>query len=201
MQNWSRLILPVGLGIAAACVNASVLNDQIELESVVAIRRSISPGETIREADLQQVTVNRNNGNRRHFWLWEERQTLLAGRSSATALGEGDLIPRDVFLRDAVPRFIVPEDHVVICLRIQDDLVDSQLRHRLRAGRPVSVKLNHETKPVEDVSLAFLERISAKDLSSKSPHEYQIGLVVRNRPDVISRLVEQNIASIEGTSE
>lgn len=201
MQNWSRLVLPIGLGIAAACVNASVLRNQIELETVVAVRRPISSGDVIREADLVEVSVTKSKGNQRHFWLWSERQNLLIGRSSATSLAEGDLVPRDVFLRDARPRFVVPNGHVVVCLRVGEHLVNSQLRYRLRPGRPVSVKLNHESKPVEDVSLAFLERVSADDQKSGNPDEYQIGLVVRNRPEIVSRLVEQNIASIEGSAE
>lgn len=201
MQNWSRLILPLGLGIAAACINATALRDRIEPETVLAVRRDIAAGERLTESDLQEVKVPANAGNRRYFFLASERQNLLIARTSAVAMKEGDLVPKDVHLRDTQPRFIIPEDHLVVCARLREDVINSQLRYQLRPGRPVSVKLQHESAPLRDAQLAFLEVVPSEEKSPGALDTFQIGLIVRNENDVIARIAKHGIVSVESTAD
>lgn len=201
MQNWSRLILPLGLGIAAACINATALRDRIEPETVLAVRRDIAAGERVTESDLQEVKVPANSGNRRYFFLASERQNLLIARTSAVAMKEGDLVPKDVHLRDTQPRFIIPEGHLVVCARLREDVINSQLRYQLRPGRPVSVKLQHESAPLRDAQLAFLEVVPSEEKSPGAVDTFQIGLIVRNEDDVIARIAKHGIVSVESTAD
>ena len=201
MQNWSRLILPLGLGIAAACMNASAVRDRIEPEEVLAVRRDIAVGERITEADLQEVEVTANPSNRRHFWLASERQNLLIARTAAVDLRAEDLIPKDVHLRDARPRFIIPDKGVVICVRLREDIINSQLRYQLRPGRPVSVKLQHEANPLRDVELAFIEMVPSGEKKTGTSGAFQVGLTVKNDPELLSRIAENGIVSLEGLAD
>lgn len=203
MQNWSRLILPLGLGLTAAGINAAAVRNRLEPLQVVSAVNEIAPGQRLQERDLQPVDVPANSGNRRHFWPWSERQRLLGGVTSAVSLKPGELIPRDVFLRDSQPRFLIPEDHVVVSLRLPEDAVQRELRYRLRPGRPVSVKLNHEDQPLRDVQLAFMELV-AGEKSAKQPlatNHYQIGLTIRRDPKLVQLIVEKGVESLATTAE
>lgn len=201
MSNWSRLILPMCLGLVAAGLNFVTLRNRLEPEYLVAVTRTIAAGERIREADLQAVAVPRNAGNSRHFWQWESRQQLLGGTTAAVRLDAGDLIPRDVFLRESEPLFRIPEGYTVVCVRLREDVVTRELRYRLRPGRPVSVLLAHETEPLEQVRLAFVELVPGDSSQLSRMDSYQVGLLVKRDGDLVSRLASGDIASLATVGE
>jgi hypothetical protein len=205
MTNWSRLILPLGLGLAAAMINASAVRARIEPHYLTAVNRVIASGDMLREADLVQVPVPANPGNERHFWSWKDRQQLLGGVTAAVELQPGDLIPREPFLRAARPRFEIPKEHVVICLRLSETQFSGEHLYQLRPGRPVSVKLRHPDttapQPLQQATLAFLEPSPIGEKREGSPDTWQIGLIVRNHPGDLQRLFENGVASIAGAGE
>lgn len=201
MKNWSRLILPLCLGLVAAGLNFATLKNRLEPEFVVALTRTVAAGERIREGDLQPVEVPRNVGNGRHFWLWETRQQLLGGTTAAVRLEAGDLIPRDVFLRESEPMFSIPEGYAVLSIRVSEEVVTRELRYRLRPGRPVSILLAHETVPLENIQLASLEMVPGDASQPGRMDWYQIGLFVRRDGDLASRLVSGEIVSLVAAGE
>lgn len=201
MSNWSRLILPLCLGLVAAGLNLATLRNRLEPDYLITVKRTIAAGERILESDLQPVEAARNAGNSRHFWPWESRQQLLGGTTAAVRLDAGDLVPRDVFLRESEPLFRIPEGYAVVSIRLREDIVTRELRYRLRPGRLVSVLLAHETEPVPNIRLAFLELVPGDPAQPGHMDCYQIGLLVRRDGDLVSRLVAGEIASLAGAGE
>jgi len=201
MSSWSRLILPVCLGLFAAGLNFATLRNRLEPEYLIAVNRTIATGERIREADLHAVPVPRNAGNSRHFWKWEARQMLLGGTTASVRLDAGDLVPRDVFLRESEPLFRIPEGYLVVCVRLREDVVTRELRYRLRPGRPVSVLLAHETEPLDHIRLAFLELVAGDSGQLSRMDSYQVGLLVKRDSNLVSRLATGDIASLATMSE
>lgn len=201
MKNWSRLILPLCLGLVAAGLNLATLRNRLEPDYVVAVTRPVAAGERIREQDLRAVEVPRNAGNARHFWPWDARQQLLGGTTAAVRLDAGDLIPRDVFLRESEPLFSIPAGYAVVSIRLSEDVVTRELRYRLRPGRPVSVLLAHETEPIENIRLAFLEMVPGTASQPGRMDSYQIGLFVRRDGNLAGRLVSGEIVSLATVGE
>jgi len=191
----------VCLGLFAAGLNFAALRNRLEPEYMIAVNRTIAAGERIREVDLQAVAVPQNAGNSRHFWQWESRQQLLGGTTASVRLDAGDLIPRDVFLRESEPLFRIPEGYMVVCVRLREDVITRELRYRLRPGRLVSVLLAHETEPLGDVRVAFVELVPGDSGQLSRMDSYQVGLLVKRDSNLVSRLATGEIASLATMSE
>lgn len=194
-----RLSLPIVLAVTAAVLNQATLQQRLQPEVVIGLAHDLERGQRISEGDLQPVEVPSNPSNTRNFWKWNERHLLLCGTSAAFKLKAGDLVPRDVFFRESKPRFVIPENSLVICLPLPSGLITTELRHRLRDGMPVSIRLMHEQRPVQGATLAFLEFIQpASEIEeAKVPAFYQVGLAVRSDSELSKQLLTQGLASIE----
>lgn len=95
MSTFVKLLLPLGLGIAAAGLNFAAYYFREAPKSYVALKAPIAEGKPL-PADFAQVSLTGRNLSEA-FVPWEKRDTL-AGRPASRDLAKGDLVLwRDVY--------------------------------------------------------------------------------------------------------
>lgn len=143
MKNWSRLILPLGLGLMAALVNASAMRSRLTPVSLVAVSRDVGVGERLTEADLVRVDVSYPADHLRdHFWLWEDRQTLQAQVATPVKLPQGSLVPRGPFQSWGQSAYEIPPGCVLVEIRLDPAGIAPNDRRLLLPGRPVRLQFD-----------------------------------------------------------
>ncbi len=197
MSTLRRLLLPAGLGLAAAVVNAGILQDHAEPEYLVGVNRNVAAGETIRETDLERIPVKSPRSRLEgHFWLWSERHPLLDGVPSAVNLTRGDLVPREPFLREAESPIRIGSGQVVVGVRVSPSAVALRSRHLLRPGTRVSLRLRHDDEVYQNLRLAWMELVDGG--GSSADQVYQVGFLVPADEPLAVKILELGVASLEG---
>jgi hypothetical protein len=99
MNHWTRLALPLGLGLLAAVLNWTAVRMQIEPRAFVRVCRNLAVGEVITANDLSVVQLAGDLGALPDTAIpWEERSILYQWRTSRD-LKRGDVVLR----RDICP--------------------------------------------------------------------------------------------------
>ena len=182
MKNWSRLILPLGLGVVATVINAGAMTNRLAPIELVAVSRQLTPGEKFTSEDLMRVQVGYPSSHlNRHFWTWAERDVLLQGVGTPSQLEAGDLVPRSHYRDYGRNQFSIPENSFVIGLRFHESAMKFEERHLLLPGRNVKLTFR-DGGTVQSALIAFLEPSRETGSGDRPGQYYQMGILL-NRDD------------------
>ena len=204
MKNWSRLILPLGLGVLATVINASAMTSRLDPIELVAVTRQLKPGEKFTAEDLDKVQVSYPSSHlNRHFWTWDEREALLQQVGTPTQLEAGDLVPLQQFRDYGRNTFSIPENSVVVGFRFHEMKMKPQEKHLLIPGRNVQLEYSGSSgRTVRSATIAFLEpsrETGPKDLKGQY---YQMGVFVsRDNQKDVDLMAAGQINQIVGLSD
>ena len=184
MKNWSRLILPLGLGILATVINAGAMTNRLAPVKLVAVSRQLKPGDRFSAADLVPVEVGYPSSHlNRHFWTWAERDALLLQKvGTPTQLEAGDLVPRHEYRDYGRNLFSIPEDSVLVGFQFHETAMKPQEKHLLIPGRNVQLEFRGDgaVRTVSSATIAFLEPIIDEPvLKGAPPQYYQMGVILK----------------------
>ncbi|MCA9008291.1 MAG: hypothetical protein KDB01_01025 [Planctomycetaceae bacterium] len=178
MKNWSRLILPLGLGILATVINAGAMTNRLAPTVLVKVNRQLKPGERFTVADLIPAAVGYPSSHlNQHFWTWSERDALLQEVGSPVQLETGDLVPKSPFRNHGRNIFSIPENSVVVGFRFHESAMKSEERHLLLPGRNVKLTFRGEGT-VKSAKIAFLEPSREKGSKDIVGQYFQMGVLL-----------------------
>ncbi len=202
MKNWSRLILPLGLGALATFINVGVMNAQLTPIELVSVKQAKKAGEKFTEADFVKVEVGYPSSHlSEHFFEWEERTLLLNQIGSPRELKPGSLIPKTDFANFQKMPFEIPERGLQVGFRLHSDGIEAAQRRLLIPGRDVLLRFQDEDRSVLRCQLVYLQEIQ-KDKSST--HQwYQVGVVLPDtvNADLKAALVAGKVNQLSGISD
>lgn len=208
MKNWSRLILPLGLGVLATVINASAMTNRLAPMELVAVNRKLNPGEKFAAKDLVKVEVGYPSSHlNHHFWTWAEREALLQHVGTPTQLEAGDLVPRHQYRDYGRNVFVIPEDSVLIGFQFHESAMKQQEKHLLIPGRNVHLEFlgNDTGRRGLSAKIVFLEPIIDSQVLQGAPSQYyQMGVIVKrdeeNDVRTIGTVKVNNIVGLSGDS-
>ncbi len=94
MSQWSRILIPAGLGGLAFMINAWTISQAISPRSYTIVASDIVRGSTVTASDLKEIRVSGNHDQLKTIWLpWEERSIIL-GTQIRRPLQSGDPVMR-----------------------------------------------------------------------------------------------------------
>jgi hypothetical protein len=207
MKNWSRLILPLGLGVLATVINASAMTNRLDPIELVGVTRQLKPGEKFTAEVLVQVQISYPSSHlNRHFWTWDERETLLQQVGTPTQLEAGDLVPRQQFRDYGRNNFSIPENSVVVGFRFHEMKMKPEERHLLIPGRNVQLEYigsdGSDGGTVRSATIAFLEPSRETGPKDRKGQYYQIGVFVsRDNQKDVDLMAAGQINQIVGLSD
>lgn len=201
MKNWSRLILPLGLGILATVINAGAMRTRLTPVELVAVGRELKAGERITENDLVMVEVGYPSAHlKTHFWLWSERDALVQSMGTPVPLANGELIPRSAF-RDYWRFVPVPEGSVEVSFRFHKDAMNPDDRRRMLPGKSVELTFPGGGE-IKSARIAYLEPSKETGGNDSAGQYYQMGILLdRSMADGVVLLATKSVIRIVGLTD
>jgi len=202
MKNWSRLILPLGLGLLAMAINASAMHNRLATVTLVAITRDFQQGERLTEADLSPVEFSYPSGHlKNHFWLWEDRDSLLQHLGTPVALISGDLVPRQPYQQLDRIGFSIPDKSVLVGVHFGNEVLSPEDRRLLIPGRMANVRFSDGPEAFGPYRIAFLEPVKSEDKASVNS-AYQMGLILdQAEREALLKLTTSRVNSVIGLAD
>ena len=203
MKNWSRLILPLGLGGLAMVINASAMHNRLATVTLVAIGRNYEAGQRLEESDLVPVEFSYPSSHlQNHFWGWEERESLLQQLGTPVRLSKGDLIPRNAYRELGRTGLDIPDEHVLIGIRFGDSVIRPEDHRLLIPGRAVNVQFSDDPRVFGPYRIAFLEPVEIRKKNTVVGRGYQMGVfVVTDAEEELRKLTSSRVNSLIGLAE
>lgn len=112
MNNTLKLLIPLGLGVAAACLNWWALENKIAPVNYVKVKEGIRAGERFREDNLDKLAFRGDEGSLKETAVPYRHRAVLYNTPSLRDLKKGDL----VLWRDIHPHLETGEDQLPISL-------------------------------------------------------------------------------------
>lgn len=203
MKNWSRLILPLGLGCLAMVINASAMHNRLATVTVVAVTQDVSIGERLSEKQLAPVEFSYPSSHlSHHFWLWEERGSLLQHLGTPVPLLAGDLVPRQPYRNLGRNLFSIPDRFTLMGMRFNEDVIALEDRRMLIPGRSVKIQLADNPEMFGPFPIAFLEPLRGKEKNAVTATDYQLGVFVdQSDSEALRRLATGRVNNVVGLAE
>lgn len=202
MKNWSRLILPLGLGALATIINVGVMNAQLTPIVLVSVNQEKKAGDKFTEADFVKVEVGYPSSHlAEHFFLWEERKLLLNQIGSVRDLKPGSLIPKIDFANYQKMPFEIPEGGLQAGFRLHSDGIEAAQRRLLIPGRDVLLRFQDEDRTVLRCRLVYLQEIQEDSVATRQ--WYQVGVILPEtvNSDLKASLIAGNVNQLSGISD
>jgi hypothetical protein len=108
MKTWLRLVIPVGLGLAAVWLNTTVMNSKLQPQTFIVVTDNLEAGDSFRPSSIGPRSFSGKVADLLESAVpWEDRAVIL-GREVPRPLRSGDL----VLWRDATPpaRELTPDE-------------------------------------------------------------------------------------------
>jgi len=209
MKNWSRLILPVGLGVIAASINASVLYTRLEPVQLIRVTETVEQGERFTEDSLAMVEVPYPSSHLTdHFFEWKDRHILLNTVGAARTLLADDLVPRVDYRSFGRSPASIGEKQIEVGVRISEAAISVQERRLLVPGGYARLKFDNGLE-IKEAMIAYLQPCLDVDPMEEATPYYELGILLR-RPEnefdsdaleQIQRLSSAQINQVVGLSQ
>jgi hypothetical protein len=203
MKNWSRLILPLGLGLLAMAINASAMHNRLATVTLVAVTRDFQRGERLTEADLSPVEFSYPSSHlKNHFWLWGDRDSLLQHLGTPVSLTAGDLVPRQPYQQLDRVGFSIPDKSVLVGVHFGNEVLVPEDRRLLIPGRKVNVRFSDGPEAFGPFHIAFLEPVLVKEKEGTARNAYQMGLILdQAESEALRKLTTSRVNSVIGLAD
>jgi len=202
MKNWSRLILPLGLGVLATVINAGVMNTRLTPVVLVSVNKDIEPGQKFTEQDLKKVEVGYPSAHLKdHFFTWDEREALLSEVGAVTRLKKGELVPKVEFGDYGRSTVSIPEDSLLIGFRFHESATERKDRRLLIPGKKVKLTFR-DGGVVSSATIESLELSKAIGAHDATGQYYQMCVLIdRVKKAELALLVTQQVNQVIGMSD
>lgn len=192
MKTAPPLTLPVGLAVAAAFLNASMLKSKLQPVMVVGLVKQVEAGEVIEESDLKPVKLRFPTQDAGYyFWPWDQREALV-GSQTPVVLQQEQLVPKNVFHGGVR----VPADQTLIGVQIGATAVPEGSAGLL-SGREARIQIGDEMLPPIQV-------LSFRPLAAETgePVRYQALLLVPGTDaETVAKLSQGHIDHIASLTD
>jgi hypothetical protein len=147
MKNWTKLTLPVGLGLAAACAHGLAVYSKIAPSTYIVVTRDIVEGEPVAAGDLAKIELYGDQAGLPKTVLPFAQRAMMYGQIARRDFSKGDLVLwQDTKPAHGRPRLAADEVPLQIALSGK-----SHLTRFLEVGQNVSFLLATDADaPVPD---------------------------------------------------
>jgi hypothetical protein len=202
VHNWSKLILPLGLGVLAATINAGVMHTRVTPIQLIAIHESVERGDQFTEDNLKCVDVPYPSAHlQQHFFTWDERHVLLHTVSAAADLQAGDLVPKVEYRDFKRNQVELAAGDVELAFRVRASAISVDERRLLIPGG--FARLTFRTGgSVASARISYLQPCDAAESEDAGEQYFQIGVVLNRRQheEQILLLATQEVNRVVGLS-
>lgn len=199
MKHWSRLLLPLGLGLLAATLNAKTMKSRLQPMDLIAVNQDIKAGDNITVKHLTKVSVSYPASHLvDHFFRWEDRHAFVIDVKARVNFRSGDLIPKSLFNKDSQVIAPIPKNEILVGLVCSEAAFEGH--PIVLPGQQIKLEFDDILGPFD---VAFCRVVEAEDDSDQGrSSQYELGVFltpeVTQQDDTIRQLMTERVNRVIG---